>query len=31
MIVGGFNGSVDTGSYRIEGRSFYAKVKYLFK
>jgi hypothetical protein len=31
IIVGGFNGATDTGAYRSEGRSFYAKVKYLFK
>jgi iron complex outermembrane recepter protein len=31
LIVGGFNGATDTGAYRSEGRSFYAKVKYLFK
>src|SRR5581483_1909704 len=30
-IVGGLNGAVDTGAYRVEGRSFYGKVKYLFK
>jgi iron complex outermembrane receptor protein len=31
IVVGGLNGATDTGAYRTAGRTFYTKVKYLFK